>query len=106
MRLTLRRVEIFPAMSEETTAFTARLYDLDEPLAGRAWIATVRNDGRGGMHRIDWRGDMAGNRLHAEATARTDPRARAFCEAVGGSWDGKRRSGAEALDILVDALLS
>jgi hypothetical protein len=48
MKLELRKLAIYPRMSEETTAFAADLW-IDDAKVGHA-----KNDGRGGMTFVSW----------------------------------------------------
>lgn len=47
MEFELKKVKCFPAMSEETEAFTAQLWENGKH------VANIKNDGQGGCHRID-----------------------------------------------------
>jgi hypothetical protein len=65
-RLSFKGYKHYPAMSEETTAFSATLTHDGEA------VATVRNDGRGGCTEVSWRNPEVARRIEGDFLALTD----------------------------------
>lgn len=68
MKITLKRLKVYPRLSEETTAFNADVY------ADGVLIAYAQNDGHGGETRIDAaKPELRAKVAEAEAWAKTLP---------------------------------
>jgi hypothetical protein len=63
MKITLRKIQIYPRLSQETTAFNADIY-VDDVKAG-----TASNYGQGGCNLYDWENRSFGNKVEQFAKA-------------------------------------
>jgi hypothetical protein len=57
MKITLKRIQIYPRMSQETTAFNADVY-VDEVKVGEA-----SNEGQGGCNMYNWKDHETGQKV-------------------------------------------